>query len=706
MKRRNKTPVILQTEASECGLACLTMIAQFYGHDIDLPSLRRRHLVSLTGASLGSLIDIAATLDLAPRALSLDTEHLPKLALPAVLHWDFNHYVVLTALGKNHAVIHDPGTGARRVNMGELSDKFTGVALELSPLASFTPQTARLKSHLSMLWDTLVGLKRALAQTLVLSIILQLIVLASPFFLQLVVDGVLPHDNKGLLLALALGFGGLAILRAVTEAVRSWAILRYGNQMSVQMVGNVFHHLMALPVSFFEKRHIGDIISRMNSTQPLQQALTQTVVSTLIDGVMASLMLLIMFIYSPVMAGVVLATVALLAGVTYLLYPRLRRTQEETLLARAKENSHTIETLRASTTLKLFGREAEREAAWRNLYTEAVNAGLEHGRWGVWQRFAESLIGGVQLIIIVYLGASLILNSGTGLILNQAAGNSHFTVGMLFAFLAYRAGFSQSVTQLIRKGVEFSLLGLHLERLSDIVFAQKEDGLGEDGLEESGLDEGESLGEIKGEITLDDVWFRYSDTDPWVIEGLSLTFKAGEMSVITGASGGGKTTLMKLILGLYSPTKGRVLIDGRALSTLSLRHWRRALGVVMQDDQLLSGTIAQNISLFDPDADRARIIKAAQTAQIDDEINAVPMGYDSLIGNMGSVLSGGQKQRVLLARALYHQPKILFLDEGTANLDLKTEAQIVKIIKDMPKTRIIIAHRAAFLNAADNVITL
>lgn len=680
-----KVPVILQTEATECGLACLVMIARYHGHDVDLNVLRKRHLVSLKGASLKSIISIAANLQLGTRPLRLDLEHLDQLTLPAILHWGFNHFVVLTKTEKDKVHIIDPAIGRRTLPMNVFSDSFTGVALELTPTAEFKPLTARMKPKLSNLWSKLVGLKRAIVQTFILTVILQILLLASPFFLQLVVDGVLPSNDKGLLLALALGFGGLAVLRASTEAVRSWAVLVFGNQMSAQMVGNIFSHLLRLPTAYYEKRHVGDLISRMGSVQPIQYALTQTVVTVIIDGIMALFMLGIMFIYSPLLAGIVLLSVIALALFTILLYPKLRASQEDVIFKRAIENTHIIESIRASTTLKLFRREAQREAAWRNLYTDVVNANISHGSYVIWQKFFETLITGVQMIAIVYIGAGLIIDE-TG-----------FTIGMLFAFLAYRANFTFSATQFMQKGIEFSLLGLHLDRLSDIIYAERETAAGH---------EGDQTANIKGHIKLENIWFRYADDDPWILQDLSLEFQAGEMTTITGLSGGGKTTLFKLILGLYTPTSGQIFVDGKPLNDIGLQDWRSAIGVVMQEDQLLSGTIAENISFFDAEMDMDKIIRAAQTAQVHEDISAIPMGYDSLVGDMGSVLSGGQKQRVLLARALYHNPKVLFLDEGTANLDTETEKHIVKVIKNMPISRIIIAHRPAFISAAKQVITL
>ncbi|MDJ0917639.1 MAG: peptidase domain-containing ABC transporter [Woeseiaceae bacterium] len=684
---RKRLPVILQTEAMECGLASLTMIAKYHGHDVDLSGMRQKFSVSLKGASLQSIIDMAAALDLGSRAVRLDLEHLPQLQLPAILHWDLNHYVVLKKIAGNKAHIHDPASGARVMSLEQFSEHFTGVALELVPTANFTKQVAKEKMRLSQLWGRLVGFKRALFQLLILSVVLQLIVLASPLYLQLVVDEAVVKFDQKFLLVLALGFGALVVIQHVASLMRDWTILYYGHQMSFQMVANIFKHLIHLPTDFFEKRHIGDILSRMASTTPIQTALTQSLVAGIIDGFMAVITGVVIFIYSPLLGSIVLVSVFLLLSVTALFYPILRRSQEETIIAEAKENTHMIESIRAATPIKLFSAQSHRTSIWRNLFADSINANVAYGKYGIWLSTLQGLITGLQTILVVYFGASLIL-----------AGEVGFTVGMLFAFMSYRQSFTNSVTSLFNKYIEFRLLGLHLERISDIAHTEPE-------TTQIAAPEGDK-DENVGAIELRGIRFRYSPADAWVLDDINLDIKSGDFVVLTGPSGGGKTTLMKLMLGLYAPTEGEILVDGYPLNDSSKMAWRRKTGVVMQDDQLLSGTIADNISFFDPEVDMERIYRAAIQAQIHDDIVAMPMAYLSMIGDMGSALSGGQKQRVLLARALYKEPKVLFLDEGTANLDAATEKVIVDVIANLSITRVIVAHRPEFIRRADYEISI
>ena len=678
---RRRLAVVQGVEAAECGLACMAMIAKYHGHDVDLNGLRQRFSLSVSGATLRSLMTLAEQLGFATRPLRAEIGALRNLRKPAILHWDMNHFVVLKSAHRGRFVIHDPALGRRTLNAAEFSKHFTGVVLEVMPTARMAPVQARTRTRLRDLWSRIDGFWPAIAQILVLSVGLQIAVFAAPFYVQLTVDEALQAGDAALLSVLALGFGGLVVVQVAITALRSWALQSIGLLMSFQMVGNLVSHLLRLQTEFFEKRHVGDILSRMGSVKPVQEAVTQGVVATFIDGFMAIVVAVILFVYSPPLALLVVATVALSLVATYALYPAQRRRVEEQIIAVAKEQSHLIESVRASTTIKLMGREAERESAWRNLLADATNAAFSVAKLSVGMTATQGLITGLQTIVIVYLAARAIL-LGEG-----------FSVGMLFAFLSYRQTFTDRCLALINQLIQFSFLRLHLDRIGDIVQARREPREG-------------SLGAAtaySGAIGVRKLSFRYGSSDPFVLDDVDLDIPAKSCVALVGPSGGGKTTLLKLLLGLYAPTAGEVLLDGRPARPETWRSWRAQVGVVAQDDQLLSGTIADNIAFFDPDLDMAAVLRVAKAARIHEEILRMPMQYLSLVGDMGSALSGGQRQRILLARALYRKPKVLFLDEGTANLDPDSELQVVELLASLPITRIVVAHRPALIDIADDV---
>ena len=678
----DKLPIIRQAEATECGLASMTMVAAYHGHKVDLNGLRQRFAVSLKGATLRDLMKMADELDLGTRALRLEVNRLKDLKTPAILHWDLNHFVVLKDVKGDKVTIHDPAKGALILSSEEFSKHFTGVALELTPNGSFKAIEAKLKAKLSDLWSRMSGLKRSFIQILILSVVMQLFALASPFYMQMVIDEAVLRFDKKFLIVLALGFGFLYIINAVTEMLRNWVILVLGQSMTFQMAGNVLHHLLRLPADFFEKRHVGDIISRIRSVQPIQNALTQSVVAALIDSVMALATAALMLLYDWRLALIAFAATLVYITTALVSFPFRRRREEELISTMASEQTHTIETIRAARAVKLFGREGEREAAWRNHYSDVINAGVSAGKFDIGIGFSNTLVFGLQVVLIVYFGASFIL-----------AGD--MTVGMLFAFMAYRQNFSDRAIGLVTKGVEFRMLNLHLERLADIVQAETEEGL------DTPLTQGRT---IRGKIGASKLSFRYSPNEPFVFENIDMTIDPGEFVAITGTSGGGKTTMFKVLLGLLPASQGEVLIDDLPIKAFGLKAWRSASGVVMQDDQLLSGTIADNIAFFDPEIDMQRVAACAAAAQVHDDIVRMPMNYLSLVGDMGAALSGGQRQRLLLARALYRNPSVLFLDEGTANLDEQSEKQIGEVISQMNITRIVIAHRPELIQRADRVL--
>ena len=678
-----RVPIIEAAEAAECGLACLAMIASYHGHNVDLSGLRQRMSVSLQGITLRALMTMADQLSLSPRALKVELDSLDKLKLPAVLHWDLNHFVVLAKVSKTEAVIHDPACGRRIISTPELSKHFTGVALELTPSPAFKPLEMRSPVSIQQLWSGMTGLWRALAETFSISAVLQIVTFAAPFQMQLVVDQAIYNSDQDLLMVIALGFGGLVILQYGIQFLRDRVILIAGNLLGFQVVGNLVRHLIRLPSAFFEKRHLGDILSRIRSSEPIRNAITQGLVGAIIDGVMSLVAVIVMFLYSGVLTGIVLLSAGLYMGVIALVYPTMRSRSLEQILASAKEQTNLMESLRAAVTIKIMGREVEREAVWRNMYAGVVNTGISVGSLQISTAAVQSILAGLQTVLVIYLGAAYVI---------QGAG---FSVGMLFAFLSFRQTFTERMASLVNQFMQFRLLGLHLDRLGDIINAEPE------------LADDTSLPlRVLGGIEARNLSFRYGAADAPVLQDCSLNIAPGEFVAITGMSGGGKSTLLKLLLGLYPPDAGEILLDGHVATPAIWRSWRSQIGVVAQDGRLLSGSIADNIAFFDPDLHMERVIAAAQAAKIHADIMRMPMQYLSLIGDMGSALSGGQRQRILLARALYRQPKVLILDEGTANLDEATEAEIAALISKLPITRIVVAHRPKLVSKADNVYIL
>ncbi|MBX6747695.1 MAG: peptidase domain-containing ABC transporter, partial [Acetobacteraceae bacterium] len=431
------------------------MIASYYGHRIDLNTLRRRHPVSLKGVSLRGLIQIANQLHLACRPVRYELDGLHELRLPAIVHWDMSHFVVLKAVSSKGITIHDPASGPKTYPLAVASKHLTGVALELSPAAGFTPKDEKARLPFRAFWGQIPGMGSPLAQVFTLSVILELLAIAAPFYSQLAVDEVVARGDVDLMLALALGFGLLAAINVATDTLRSHIVLVLQNAVHFQMGARLFHHLIRLPLSFFEKRHIGDVLSRFQSVEPIRNALAEGMILATIDGIMAIATLVMIFIYSAQLAAVVLAALLLYVTLRLALYRRFRDLSEATIQAAAQENSNFIETARAIQTIKLFNREADREGQWLNRHADTVNANIRLGRAQIQFKAMNSAIFGLENIVTIYLAAMLALENA-------------MTVGMIFAFMAYKTQFTGKASTLVEKALEFRLLDLHLERLSDI----------------------------------------------------------------------------------------------------------------------------------------------------------------------------------------------------------------------------------------------
>jgi ATP-binding cassette subfamily B protein RaxB len=676
-------PAIRQSESSECSLACLAMVANYYGHQIDLTTLRRDYPLTIKGVTLQSVIQMADSLHFSARPMKVELEHMNQLDVPCILHWDMSHFVVLKKVTAKGIVVHDPELGERSYDFAQASKYFTGIALELTPTKSFVKKVEESKLNLSDLWTRIVGLKSSLIQILTLSLLLQMFAIATPFYIQLVVDDVTSSKDYDLLMTLALGFLLLMLVGAVVSALRSLTILYLGSQISIQIASNLFRRLIKLPMEWFEKRHIGDVVARFGSLDKVKELLTTGVITAIVDGIMMIGTMAMMFLYSPTLTTIVLITSFLYLGWRLILYRPLKQRTEDNIISMAREDSNFMETVRAAQSVKLFGRESQRQAVWQNLYAQAMNCNIRLGRLDITYMTIKTILFGIENIIVIYLAA-------------QATMEGLISIGMLFAFLAYKEQFTTKAVSLIDNIIEIKMISLYLRRISDIALTPIENDLGD----------GEFNGEFHGKIELKGLAYRYSNYDPYIFENTNITIEAGESIAIIGGSGCGKTTLAKVMLGLLAPQKGQVFIDGLDTRKIGLRCYRNQIAAVMQDDQLLSGSIDDNICFFEPNFDQAKIERCARLAAIHDTIMEMPMGYNSLIGDMGTSLSGGQKQRIILARALYKNPKVLFLDEATSNLDVHLEKHVNVSVSKLNMTRIIIAHRPETIRSADRIVRL
>lgn len=679
-----RLPVVLQTEVAECGLACLAAVLGYHGHHTDLRTLRQKYSLSLKGANLAHIVRFAHDLNLTARALRLDMDELSLLKLPCILHWDLNHFVVLRSVEKDSVTLMDPAAGMRKVKFEEFSQKFTGVALELWPNTRFEEKEEKQKVKILPLLSGISGIKRSLAQVLILAAVLEVFALVSPFLMQWVIDHVIVTADRDLLVTLVLGFGLLLVLQQLISLLQSWVGMHLATTLNVQWKANIFKRLLALPVDYFSKRHLGDVVSRFGSIDSIQGTLTSTFFVVILNGLMAIFTLSLMLVYSIQLTIIVLITLALYILIRWAAYYPLRNATEENIIHAAKQSSYFMETIRGVETVKLFEKGQQRHGAWMSLFVDTVNTNLTTQKLSIMFGFANKLLFGIQGIAIIYLGATGVLD---GL----------FTVGVLMAFLAYKGQFEGRVGSLIDQYVQIKMLSLHAERLADIVLTETET----EKIEEAYLPEVKDIS-----IKVEQVSFRYSDNEPYVLKEINLDIKQGEALALVGSSGCGKSTLMNILTANLKPESGRVLVGGHDIHKFPPNFIRNLSGTVRQNDVLFAGSVAENISFFDESPDQLKIERCAKAAMIHDEITAMPMGYETLIGDMGNVLSGGQKQRIVLARALYKEPKILFLDEATSHLDINNEKAINENLKELRITKIMVAHRKETIESADRILNL
>ncbi|MFQ3206571.1 MAG: ATP-binding cassette subfamily B protein RaxB [Glaciecola sp.] len=686
---KQRLNIIMQAEASECGLACVAMLANYHGNHISLDKLRQLNPVSIQGSNLTQLMQLGDLLGLSCRALKVQLAELKELNTPCILHWNFQHFVVLQNVSKAHCDIADPALGLRKLNMQQVSEAFTGVAIEMRPNTKFEKAQASQKLELIHFLSSAIGIKRQLGILFGLSLLLQLFAIMAPFYMQTVIDEVIVKSDSSLLKVLALAFLLLLCIDTITLMLRERVMLYFSNQFSLHMATRVFTHLLSLPIDYFQKRHLGDIVSRFSSLQNIRHIVTSGIISGLIDGLMALLMLVVLFFYSSTLASIVCLVVIFYALLRWLFFRPMKRQNMEVIQSQASENTHFMQSVRAIKTIKLNNKSTQRGSQWLNLLSNAMNKQIKLSRWQINFSVLNKILFGLENIMIIYLAAKLVTVN-------------LFSIGMLYAFISYKAKFITAADSLINHWLEFKMLRVHLDRLADIVFSKSEIFTSLEDAINNNVEHLTANVQSAFHVSARDLSFQYHSTQDYVFKHINLNIPRGKCVVICGHSGCGKSSLLLCLMGLSPSAEGKVYIDGNLLNA-SNRH-QHSVAAVLQDDQLLSGSILENITDFADTTNLQLVIEVTKLTCLHKDIMHMTMQYNTLVGDMGNTLSGGQKQRLLLARALYKEPRLLFMDEATSHLDAPTETIINDNLRKLSITKIMIAHRQETIASADIVL--
>ncbi len=676
--------MIFQTEMAECGLACLAMIANYHGKFSDIRTLRESLGLSARGASVKHLLEAGQNLGLQGRPLKLELTDVQRLTLPAILHWDTDHFVVLKKVNRRTFVIHDPAIGIRRYRLVELDYHFTGVAIELAPKVSFTREKRSREYSLKDLFRQTPSFRQAIGQVFILSLLLQVLSLVFPLYLQLVIDQGLSKGDMDIIFLVALLFCLVIIAKASVTYFRGVIILQFSGQLGFHMLSSTFAHLLKLPLSFFERREMGDIVSRFSSLNNIKQLVTQEMITVIVDGLFSLLSLALLFLYSPTLALVALFFVLALTVTRLLAIPKERGFRQEVLSSGAKQQTRFMENIRCIGVTKNYGIEAERLAEWQNYYACFVNTSYRLGHLQLRLSSLHGLLYGLDHVATIYLGSAAIFSG-------------QLTIGQLMSFVFLKQNFSGSVAAMLPKLTEIRLLRLELDRVSDIVMEEPEQTEAYTGLLKR---------PISGGIAAVQLSYRYSSMPTELFKGVSFNIVAGEMLAISGQSGCGKSTLLKILLGLASPNEGQVCIDGRSIEEIGVRQYRSQVATVLHGDCLMSGSLAYNINLETEPLNQERLEQACLKSSILDDIRRLPMGFNTQVGEMGVALSAGQVQRVLLARALYRHPRIVVLDEGLSHLSTSAARQIIRSIREAKITLLLVTHNPDLVDLADYSLEL
>jgi ABC-type bacteriocin/lantibiotic exporter with double-glycine peptidase domain len=677
-----RIPYVQQLEAADCGAACLTMVLGYHGRQVKLDEVRTVAGVSRTGIDALAILRTGEWYGMSGRGLRLDVDSLHYLPAGAILHWEFNHFVVFEKVDRHGVHIVDPSFGRRTVPMTQFRRAFTGVALVLEPTERFE-KAERGGSRLWWYLRQLLGHRQLLNRVVVTSVLLRLLALSLPILTALIVDRIVPRGEHSLLLLVGVGLGAVLIFQFLSQLLRAHLLLQLRTNLDIRMSLGFLDHLVSLPYEFFQRRSAGDLMMRVTSNTIIREQLTSSTISALLDGALVGIYLVLILLLSPSMGAVVLGLGLLDVGVFLLSRRHYRELMSQDLEAQARAQAYLVQLLGGIETLKVSGAEQRAVEHWSNLFVDELNVALKRGRLSALVDSVSNLLSTGSPLVVLSWGALQVMSG-------------EISLGTMLALNALALSFLTPLSTLVASALSLQMLGSYIERIDDVLTTEPEQDRGAV----------QPAPRLEGRIEVAGVSFRYSPQGPRVVSDAALEIPEGTSVAIVGRSGSGKTTLAALLLGLYRPSEGRILYDGQNLAELDMRSVRRQLGIVPQYPYIFGGSIRENIALSEPGLPLERVVAAARSACIHDDIVALPMGYDSVLADGGASLSGGQRQRLALARALVHRPAVLLLDEATSSLDTKTERAVMDSLAALRCTRLVIAHRLSTIVSADLIVVM
>jgi len=680
-KRRLKT--VLQSEANECGLACLTMLANFHGHDISLSYLRSLFPLSRRGITLAEIVRLADQLDLDAQGFAVtNVTELANLKCPALLHWNGNHFVVLEKVIRGVFHVQDPAFGPRTYSADDIERHFSGAALEFEPRVKFEVIKAAKKSRFWSVFKACRGIENTIGVIAVLTFAASIFALTMPVFMELALDTVIPQYDLDLLTIIAIGMALFTVFEALSRWLRNLVTLKSSTVFEIFFTRNVVGHAFRLPVKFFELRHPGDFLTRLASIDHIKTFLVHGFVSSVADGALSILIVIMMFYYSPTMASASVATLLVAIVIRLVSYPKIAAYTTATLEARSIEQARLIDGIQSIATLKVHNTSELFCLKWFDSFTRFANAGFRSEKLTIDTDLLLHVIFMVGTVTTLYIGVTDVMKSTT-------------SIGILYAFFALRGSFFMNMNSLILNLLQVSIMKAHFDRLDDVLDEPLETRIGRLGTDRV----------IRNTLRLEGVNVQFDRGSKPLLEDINLQIdiQQHESIAIIGESGCGKSSLLKIIASLHAPMVGRLLVDDQPLQAFGLHEYRANLGAVFAEDGLFGGTVLENLTMFSPDIDTALLEEALRAVDLLDEIYRLPQGFATLLSNESPILSTGQRRRLLLARAIARRPRLMLLDEITANLDPQTEEKIAQALNTIPAAKIFVTHSERLLRHVDQI---